>query len=77
MYLVTKPEDYQVIVAENMFGDLLSDLGAGVMGGLGLAPSANIGTSKSYFEPVHGSAPKYAGKDIANPMAMFLSVLSC
>lgn len=72
--LICKPEEYGVIVGENMFGDLLSDLGAGVMGGLGLAPSANLGFKKSYFEPVHGSAPKYAGKNIANPIAMFLTI---
>ena len=58
LWMVRRPERFGVIVAENMFGDILSDLGAGVMGGLGLASSANIGESGSYFEPVHGSAPR-------------------
>ncbi|UXS01903.1 isocitrate/isopropylmalate dehydrogenase family protein [Agrobacterium tumefaciens] len=74
LWMVRRPERFGVIVAENMFGDILSDLGAGVMGGLGLAPSANIGEYKSYFEPVHGSAPSYAGLDKANPSAMFLTL---
>lgn len=74
LQLVRKPEQYQVIVAENMFGDILSDLGAGIMGGLGFAPSANIGNQKSYFEPVHGSAPKHANLNKANPSAMFLTI---
>lgn len=75
LWMVKRPESFSLIVAENMFGDILSDLGAGVMGGLGLAPSANIGsTSKCYFEPVHGSAPKYAGQNKANPSAMFLTI---
>lgn len=73
MWMVRNPEHFGVIVSENQFGDILSDLGAGLMGGLGLAPSANLGYSKSYFEPVHGSAPKHAGKDIVNPSAMFLT----
>jgi hypothetical protein len=72
--MVTRPETYGVIVAENMFGDILSDLAGGVMGGLGLAPSANIGTGTPYFEPVHGSAPALAGKGRANPSAMFLTI---
>ncbi len=58
LWLVRKAEDFGVIVAENMFGDILSDLGAGVMGGLGFAPSANVGVNGCYFEPVHGSAPR-------------------
>lgn len=68
------PADYGVIVCENQFGDILSDLGAGLMGGLGLAPSANLGAEKAYFEPVHGSVPKHAGKGIVNPSAMFLTI---
>lgn len=72
LWLVRRPEEFGVIVAENMFGDILSDLGAGVMGGLGFAPSANIGERGAYFEPVHGSAPGISsGK--ANPSAMFLT----
>lgn len=72
MQLVRKPEFFDVIVCENMFGDILSDVAAGVMGGLGLAPSANIGDSYSYFEPVHGSAPQM-DINMPNPSAMFLS----
>ncbi|TNL09703.1 isocitrate/isopropylmalate dehydrogenase family protein [Kosakonia cowanii] len=74
LWMVRRPDRFGVIVAENMFGDILSDLGAGVMGGLGLAPSANIGEKHSYFEPVHGSAPSYAGLNKANPSAMFLTL---
>ncbi|WP_286296856.1 isocitrate/isopropylmalate dehydrogenase family protein [Vibrio apostichopi] len=74
LWLVKKPHEFGVIVAENMFGDILSDLAAGVMGGLGLAPSANVGSDIAYFEPVHGSAPKMAGKNKANPCAMFLTI---
>ncbi|MEU9387823.1 isocitrate/isopropylmalate family dehydrogenase, partial [Streptomyces sp. NPDC048279] len=74
LWMVRRPERFGVLVAENMFGDILSDLGAGVMGGLGLAPSGNIGDHGSYFEPVHGSAPAMAGRDRANPMAMLLTV---
>ncbi|MBO1337175.1 isocitrate/isopropylmalate family dehydrogenase [Streptomyces sp. VRA16 Mangrove soil] len=74
LWLTRRPERFGVIVAENMFGDILSDLGAGVMGGLGLAPSANIGESGGYFEPVHGSAPALAGTGRANPAAAFLTV---
>ncbi|MFF0386792.1 isocitrate/isopropylmalate family dehydrogenase [Streptomyces sp. NPDC004286] len=73
LWMVRRPERFGVLVAENMFGDILSDLGAGVMGGLGLAPSGNIGDRGSYFEPVHGSAPGMAGQDRANPMAMVLA----
>ena len=76
LHLVRRPERFGVIVAENMFGDVLSDLGAGIMGGLGLAPSANFGTQASYFEPVHGSAPAIAPNK-ANPSAMFLSIALC
>lgn len=74
LWLVKKPHEFGVIVAENMFGDILSDLAAGVMGGLGVAPSANIGSDIAYFEPVHGSAPKMAGKGKANPCALFMSI---
>ncbi|MEE1824747.1 isocitrate/isopropylmalate family dehydrogenase [Streptomyces sp. BE20] len=74
LWMVRRPERFGVLVAENMFGDILSDLGAGVMGGLGLAPSGNIGDQGSYFEPVHGSAPAMAGRGRANPMAMLLTV---
>lgn len=73
LWLERRPEKFGVIVAENMFGDILSDLLGGVMGGLGLAPSANIGAQQCYFEPVHGSAPGLAGKGRANPSAMLLS----
>ncbi|EHK0867453.1 isocitrate/isopropylmalate dehydrogenase family protein [Salmonella enterica] len=74
LWLVRKPHEFGVIVAENMFGDILSDLAAGVMGGLGLAPSANIGSHVAYFEPVHGSAPGMAGQGKANPCAMFYTI---
>ncbi|MFA1563197.1 isocitrate/isopropylmalate dehydrogenase family protein [Aliivibrio fischeri] len=74
LWLVKKPHVFGVIVAENMFGDILSDLAAGVMGGLGVAPSANIGSDIAYFEPVHGSAPQMAGKGKANPCAFFMSI---
>ncbi len=74
LWLVKRPEELGVIVAENMFGDILSDLAAGVMGGLGVAPSANVGGTTCYFEPVHGSAPTLAGKGRANPSAMFLTI---
>jgi len=74
LWMVRRPERFAVIVAENMFGDILSDLGAGVMGGLGLAASGNIGAQGSYFEPVHGSAPPLVGTGRANPMAILLSL---
>ncbi|WP_375673703.1 isocitrate/isopropylmalate family dehydrogenase [Bartonella sp. TS82HLJMH] len=70
LWIATKPEQFGVIVAENMFGNILSDLGSGVMGGFGLAPSANVGSEIAYFEPVHGSAPGIAGQNKANPSAM-------
>lgn len=73
LWLVRRPEEFGVVVAENMFADILSDLGAGMMGGLGFAPSANIGMNKTYFEPVHGSAPKIK-PNTANPSAMFLTI---
>src|SRR6185503_11215384 len=73
MQLVQKPELYDVLVLPNLYGDIVSDLCAGLVGGLGVAPGANIGTDGAVFEPVHGSAPKYAGLDKANPTAMILS----
>ena len=74
MYLLTKPQEFDVIVTSNLFGDILSDASAGLVGGLGLAPSGNIGDEHGLFEPVHGSAPDIAGRNIANPIAMILSV---
>ena len=73
MQLVQKPEAYDVLVAPNLYGDIISDLTAGLVGGLGLAPGANIGEEAAVFEAVHGSAPKYAGLDRANPTALILS----
>lgn len=73
LWMVQKPWDFDVMVTENMFGDILSDLGAGLMGGLGLAPSADIGLDHAVFQPCHGSAPDIAGQNAANPMAMILS----
>ncbi len=73
MQLVQKPELYDVLVAPNLYGDILSDLCAGLAGGLGVAPGANIGDEIAVFEPVHGSAPKYAGQNKVNPTAMILS----
>ncbi len=73
MQLVQKPDLYDVLVLPNLYGDIVSDLCAGLVGGLGVAPGANIGTEASVFEPVHGSAPKYAGQDKANPTALILS----
>jgi 3-isopropylmalate dehydrogenase len=73
LWMVQKPWDFDVLVTENMFGDILSDLGAGLMGGLGLAPSADIGLHNAVFQPCHGSAPDIAGQGRANPMAMVLS----
>lgn len=73
LWMVQKPWTFDVLVTENMFGDILSDLGAGLMGGLGLAPSADIGEGHAVFQPCHGSAPDIAGLGIANPMAMILS----
>ena len=73
LWMVQKPWDFDVLVTENMFGDILSDLGAGLMGGLGLAPSADIGLEHALFQPCHGSAPDIAGKGWANPFAMILS----
>jgi isocitrate dehydrogenase (NAD+) len=73
MQLVQKPEEYDVLVAPNLYGDIISDLAAGLVGGLGVAPGANIGEAAAVFEAVHGSAPKYAGMDRANPTALILS----
>ncbi|MEO9781665.1 MAG: isocitrate/isopropylmalate family dehydrogenase [Sedimentitalea sp.] len=73
LWFVLKPWEFDVLVTENMFGDILSDLGAGLMGGLGVAPSADIGLDHAVFQPCHGSAPDIAGRGIANPMAMILS----
>jgi len=73
MYLVTRPSYYDVIVTENMFGDILSDLGAATIGGLGLAPSEELGETHGLFQASHGSAPDIAGKGIANPIATILS----
>ncbi len=73
MQLVQKPELYDVLVLPNLYGDIVSDLAAGLVGGLGVAPGANIGTEAAVFEAVHGSAPKYAGQNRANPTALMLS----
>jgi isocitrate dehydrogenase (NAD+) len=73
MQLVQRPEEYDVLVLPNLYGDIVSDLAAGLTGVLGLAPGANIGTEAAVFEPTHGSAPKYAGQNKVNPMAMMLS----
>src|SRR5438874_12008301 len=73
MQLVQRPEEYDVLVLPNLYGDIVSDLAAGLVGGLGLAPGSNFGTHAAVFEPTHGSAPKYAGQNKVNPMAMMLS----
>jgi 3-isopropylmalate dehydrogenase len=73
LWMVERPWIFDVMVTENMFGDILSDLGAGLMGGLGLAPSADIGEHHAVFQPCHGSAPDLAGQGVANPLAMILS----
>jgi isocitrate dehydrogenase (NAD+) len=73
MQLVQAPELYDVLVTENLYGDIISDLGAGLVGGLGVAPGANFGESGALFEPTHGSAPKYAGQNKVDPVAMMLS----
>jgi len=75
MQLVLHPEWWDVLVLPNLYGDIVSDLCAGLIGGLGIAPGANIGAEYAVFEPVHGSAPKYAGKDVANPTAEILSAV--
>ena len=73
MQLVQRPEEYDVLVLPNLYGDIVSDLCAGLIGGLGLAPGGNFGTHAAVFEPTHGSAPKYTGQNRVNPMAMMLS----
>ena len=75
MQLVMRPEQFDVIVTTNLFGDIISDLCAGLVGGLGLAPGANIGADAAIFEAVHGSAPDIAGKGIANPVALLLGAI--
>ena len=71
--MVRQPWNYDVLVMENMYGDILSDLGAGLIGGMGMAPSADVGESVAVFQPSHGTAPDIAGKGVANPIAMILS----
>jgi 3-isopropylmalate dehydrogenase len=71
--LVGRPQHFQVIVTENLFGDILSDLGGATIGGLGMCPSANIGEGRAYFEPIHGSAPDIAGRRLANPISQIMS----
>src|SRR5207237_3984787 len=73
MQLVLRPREYDVLCCPNLYGDIVSDLGAGMIGGLGLAPGANVGTDGAVFEATHGSAPKYAGQNRVNPMALMLS----
>jgi isocitrate dehydrogenase (NAD+) len=73
MQLVGRPEEYDVLVLPNLYGDIVSDLCAGLVGGLGVAPGANIGDTAAVFEATHGSAPKYKGQNKVNPMAMMLS----
>ena len=75
MHIVQRPEQYDVLVLPNLYGDIMSDLCAGLVGGIGLAPSANIGRDCAIFEAVHGSAPKHAGKNDANPTALILSAV--
>ncbi|MDD5174111.1 MAG: isocitrate/isopropylmalate family dehydrogenase, partial [Candidatus Omnitrophica bacterium] len=75
MQLVQKPEDYDVLVLPNLYGDIISDLAAGLIGGLGVAPGANIGDGIAVFEPTHGSAPKYKGMNKTNPTAIILSAV--
>ena len=74
LFLVRCPERFDVLVTENMFGDILSDLSAGLVGGMGMAPSGDIGDRHAVFQPAHGSAPDIAGRSVANPIAMILSV---
>jgi isocitrate/isopropylmalate dehydrogenase len=71
--LVARPRHFQVIVTENLFGDILSDLGGATIGGLGMCPSANIGERRAYFEPIHGTAPDIAGRGLANPVSQIMS----
>ncbi len=74
LFLVQRPHTFDVMVTENMFGDILSDLAAGIIGGMGMAPSADIGPKYALFQPSHGTAPTIAGKNLANPIATILSV---
>jgi 3-isopropylmalate dehydrogenase len=73
LYMVQWPQNYDVVVMENQFGDILSDLGAALVGGLGLAPSAELGDRHGLFQPSHGTAPQLAGQNVANPLATILS----
>ena len=73
LHMLQRPQRFDVVVAENMFGDILSDLGAATVGGMGLAPSADMGDTHGLFQPSHGTAPDIAGKGIANPIAQILS----
>ena len=73
LYLVQRPQTFDVIVTENMFGDILSDLAAGLVGGMGMAPSGDVGNEHAVFQPSHGSAPDIAGKGVSNPIATILS----
>src|SRR5882672_4841691 len=75
MQLVLRPKEYDILCCPNLYGDIISDLGAGMIGGLGLAPGANIGTNGAVFEATHGSAPKYTGQNKVNPMAVMLSAV--
>lgn len=75
MQLVQRPENFDILVLPNLYGDIVSDLCAGLIGGLGIAPGANIGETAALFEPVHGSAPKYAGQNKCNPTATILSAV--
>jgi len=75
MQLVQRPDEYDVLVLPNLYGDIVSDLAAGMIGGLGMAPGANFGEQAAIFEPTHGSAPKYAGQNRVNPVAMMLSAM--
>jgi isocitrate dehydrogenase (NAD+) len=75
MHLVMKPEQFDVLLLPNLYGDIVSDLCAGLVGGLGLVPGANLGTDVAVFEAVHGTAPDIAGQDVANPTALLLSAL--
>ncbi|MBE7451960.1 MAG: isocitrate/isopropylmalate dehydrogenase family protein [Kofleriaceae bacterium] len=73
MFLLTRPEHYDVVVTTNMFGDILTDLGSVLQGGMGMAVGCNVGDDHAMFEPIHGSAPPLAGRDLANPLAMLLA----
>jgi isocitrate dehydrogenase (NAD+) len=75
MHLVMRPEQFDVLLLPNLYGDIISDLCAGLVGGLGVVPAANLGSDVGVFEAVHGSAPDIAGLDVANPMALLLSAL--